>query len=111
MRPVGLMADRTRSPGGRTCRKITKAFGEVMHQDRRTLVIISQTFVPDPASVGQHIADVAQEMARRGHRVVVYTSNRGYENPGLRYPSRKNLNGVDVRRLPFSSFGKRSIAV
>jgi glycosyltransferase involved in cell wall biosynthesis len=82
-----------------------------MRQDRRTLVIISQTFVPDPASVGQHIADVAQEMARRGHRVVVYTSNRGYENPGLRYPSRENLNGVDVRRLPFSSFGKRSIAV
>jgi colanic acid biosynthesis glycosyl transferase WcaI len=79
--------------------------------DQRTLVIISQTFVPDPASVGQHMADVAREMARRGHRVVVYTSNRGYENPGLRYPSRENLDGVDVRRLPFSSFGKRSIPV
>src|SRR3954464_8803702 len=79
--------------------------------DQRTLVIISQTFVPDPASVGQHMADVAREMARRGHRVVVYTSNRGYENPGLRYPSRERLDGVDVRRLPFSSFGKRSIPV
>jgi len=77
----------------------------------RTLVIISQVYVPDPASVGQHIADVAKEMARRGWRVVVYTSARGYDDPGLRYPRREFLDGVDVRRLPLSSFGKSSIAV
>ena len=77
----------------------------------RTLLIISQVYVPDPASVGQHIADVAKEMARRGWRVVVYTSARGYDDPGQRYPRREFLDGVDVRRLPFSSFGKSSIAV
>ena len=47
----------------------------------KTLLIISQVFVPDPASVGQHMADVGFEMARRGYRVKVYTSARGYENP------------------------------
>jgi glycosyltransferase involved in cell wall biosynthesis len=77
--------------------------------DRKTLLIISQTFVPDPASVGQHMADLATEMARRGHRVVVYTSSRGYENPKVQYPKRETINGVDVRRLPMSSFGKRSM--
>src|SRR5687768_15943333 len=46
---------------------------------RKTLLILSQVFVPDPASVGQHMADVAAEMARRGHRVKVYASARGYE--------------------------------
>ena len=76
---------------------------------RRSLVIFSQTFVPDPAAVGQHIADVAFEMARRGHRVRVYTANRGYEDTSLRYPPRENLRGVEVRRLPLSSFGKKSI--
>ena len=30
----------------------------------QTLLVISQTFVPDPASVGQHMADVAVEMGR-----------------------------------------------
>lgn len=75
----------------------------------KTLLIISQTFVPDPAGVGQHMADVAREWARRGHKVVVYTANRGYENPSIRYPSRENMDGVDVRRLPFSSFGKKNI--
>ena len=34
----------------------------------KTILIISQTFVPDPASVGQHMADVAFELARRGHK-------------------------------------------
>lgn len=75
----------------------------------KTLLVISQTFVPDPASVGQHMADVAVEMARRGHRVKVYASNRGYEDPSLKYAPRENLHGADVRRLPLSSFGKKSI--
>jgi len=76
-----------------------------------TVLIITQVYVPDPASVGQHVADVAREMVRRGWRVVVYTSARGYDDPSRRYPRREHLDGVDVRRLPLSSFGKRSIAI
>ncbi len=75
----------------------------------RTLLIISQTFVPDPASVGQHMADVAVEMARRGYRVKVYTSARGYEDPSIKYPKRENLHGVEITRLSLASFGKKSI--
>jgi hypothetical protein len=68
-------------------------------------------YVPDPAAVGQHMADAAQELARRGHRVVVMTSDRGYDDPSIRYPRRETLGGVEVRRIPLTSFGKRSIAV
>lgn len=75
----------------------------------KTLVILSQVFVPDPASVGQHIADVARELARRGFRVKVYASARGYDDPTRRYPSREILDGVEVVRLNHASFGKRSI--
>src|SRR5262245_29891635 len=80
-----------------------------MPTTRDTIVIFSQVFVPDPASVGQHMADVAFELARRGYKVRVYTANRGYDDPSVRYPAREVLHGVEVRRLPFSSFGKRSI--
>ncbi len=73
-----------------------------------TFVIFSQVFIPDPASVGQHIADVAIELARRGHRVTVYASNRSYETGAVRYPSREVIQGVTVRRLPWTSFGKKS---
>ncbi len=76
-----------------------------------SFLIISQVYVPDPASVGQHVADAAAEMARRGYRTIVYTSARGYDDPSRRYPSREVHEGVDVRRLPLSSFGKSSIAV
>ncbi|MGQ0627848.1 MAG: glycosyltransferase family 4 protein [Phycisphaerales bacterium] len=76
-----------------------------------TFLVISQVYVPDPASVGQHVADAAAAMAARGYRVVVYASANGYDDPSKTYPSRETLHGVDVRRLPFSSFGKKSIAV
>ncbi len=77
----------------------------------KILLIFSQTFVPDPAAVGQHIADVAVEMARRGHRVRVYAAARGYEDPTQRYPRRENMAGVDVRRLAFTSFGKKNLLI
>ena len=48
-------------------------------------------------------------MARRMHRVRVYCANRGFENPKIKYPKRENLDGVEIRRLPFSSFGKKSL--
>jgi colanic acid biosynthesis glycosyl transferase WcaI len=80
----------------------------------KTVLVVSQVFVPDPASVGQHITDVALELARRGHasgsfNVRVYASARGFENPANRYPRRETLGRADIRRFPFASFGKKNI--
>jgi colanic acid biosynthesis glycosyl transferase WcaI len=76
-----------------------------------SIVIITQVYVPDPAAVGQQIADVAEELVRHGRRVVVYTSSRGYDDPTVRFPLSETRAGVIVRRCPLSSFGKGSIAV
>jgi colanic acid biosynthesis glycosyl transferase WcaI len=75
----------------------------------QTFLILSQVYVPDPAAVGQHMADAATELARRGHRVVVLTSNRGYDDPSVEYAAREVIDGVEVRRIPWTSFGKRSM--
>src|SRR5215468_9263608 len=75
----------------------------------KTLLVLSQVFVPDPASVGQHMADVAFEMARRGHKVLVYASARGYENPNNVYPLHETIQGVEIRRFGLASFGKKNI--
>ena len=56
------------------------------------------------------MGDVGVELAARGNDVVVLTSDRGYDDPTAVYPSRERARGVDVRRLPFCSFGKQSIA-
>jgi colanic acid biosynthesis glycosyl transferase WcaI len=75
------------------------------------LTIISQTYPPDPTAVGQHVADVAEAMHARGWNVVVYAASRDYESPQIAYPSVRQRGAVQVRRVPWSSFGKRSIAV
>jgi colanic acid biosynthesis glycosyl transferase WcaI len=77
----------------------------------KNFVFITQVYVPDPAAVGQHLADAAEELAARGHNVTVYTSRSGYDDPTVTYPSKENIRGVDVRRLPLSSFGKSSILI
>ncbi len=77
----------------------------------KTLLILSQVYVPDPASVGQHMHDAAAELVRRGHSVRVIASARGYDDPSRRYPLREERDGVSIRRIPFGSFGKKSIVV
>ena len=76
----------------------------------RTLLFVTQVYPPDPAAVGQYMAEAAEEMHRRGFRVVVLTADRGYDDPRIRYPSRETRAGVEIVRLPLSSFGKGSIA-
>jgi hypothetical protein len=77
---------------------------------RGKILLVSQVFPPDPAAVARVMGDVGAELSARGHEVVALTSDRGYDDPGVKYASRGIENGVDVRRLPFCSFGKRSIA-
>jgi hypothetical protein len=78
---------------------------------RRTFLVLTQVYVPDPAAVGQHMADAAAELVRRGNRVIVLTSDRGYDDPAVRYPRHEVLDGVEVRRVRLTSFGKSSIAM
>ncbi len=80
-------------------------------RNRKTLLVLSQVYVPDPASVGQHMADAAAELVQRGNHVVVLAAGRGYDDPSVKYKSRQIIDGVDIRRTPLSSFGKGSIAL
>lgn len=73
------------------------------------LLLVTQVYLPDPASVGQHMADSAEEMVRRGWQVTVLTSARGYDNPAQVFPAHEKRNGVNIIRLPFSSFGKKTL--
>ncbi|MEE9213016.1 MAG: glycosyltransferase family 4 protein [Phycisphaeraceae bacterium] len=77
----------------------------------KTLLVISQAYVPDPASVGQHMHSAAAAMAKRGYRVIAYASARGYDDPSRKYPKHEVRDGVNVRRLTLSSFGKASFAL
>ena len=72
------------------------------------ILMYSSVYPPDPAAVGQYIADVAKAASARGHFVRVITANRGYDDPSIRFPSYEIRNGAEVIRLGWSSFGKKS---
>jgi colanic acid biosynthesis glycosyl transferase WcaI len=78
---------------------------------RQKILLISQVYAPDPAAVARLVADVGAELAQRGHQVIVLTSDRGYDDPTVRYASAVTPDGIDVRRLPFCSFGKGRMAL
>lgn len=75
------------------------------------LLVLSQVYVPDPAAVGQYVADAAREMAKRGIDVRVFAADTGYDDPSVRYKRREVLDNVKITRFPFSSFGKRSLVI
>lgn len=74
-------------------------------------LIISQVFPPDPAAVGQYFDEAAQALRDAGVEVTVLTANRGYDDPDERFEAFEDRGGVQVRRLPASSFGKGSMPV
>ena len=83
-----------------------------MRQQRaKEVLIISQVYVPDPAAVGQHLADLASGLTAQGHAVDVLTADKGYDDPGTVYRRSEVINGARIRRLRFSSFGKQSLLI
>ncbi len=75
------------------------------------ILILTQPYVPDPSTTGQHLHDVAAALVVRGHEVRVFAANRGYEDQRRKYPSQETRDGVRIRRIPLSSFGKGNLVV
>jgi len=72
------------------------------------LLVLSAVYPPDPAAVGQYMAEAAFSASRTGKRVRVLTADRGYEKPSEKFRPFEASGGVEVIRLRWSSFGKRS---
>src|SRR5512146_2597597 len=82
-----------------------------MNAPRPRLIILSQVYVPDPASVGQHLHDFAAEMVRRGSQVIVYCSSRGYDDPTQRYQRDEIRDGVRIHRYSLPFFSKTNMLI
>ncbi|NQW28468.1 MAG: glycosyltransferase family 4 protein [Flammeovirgaceae bacterium] len=72
------------------------------------IIFITQVFYPDTVSVSQHLTDLANKLVENGHEVTVYTSSYPYEEKTHRYQPLENYQGIKIRRLWQSSFGKGS---
>jgi len=72
------------------------------------ILLLNQCFYPDVASTAQHLTDLAVELAAAGHEVTVIASDRGYDNPSLRFSRRETWKGVRIIRIPSLALGKSS---
>jgi len=80
----------------------------VVAEEPRRLLFVNQYYWPDHASTAQHLADLAEHLAARGHDVHVLCGRGGYK-PGVARPARRQVHeGVTIHRVDATSFGRRS---
>ena len=73
------------------------------------VLLLNQFYPPDPAPTGWYLHGLAQELVRRGHDVKVLCSHGAYDGNAA-FPAREMIDGVKVRRLSASAFGRRGFA-
>lgn len=72
------------------------------------VLLLNQCFYPDVVSTAQYLTELAAELSARGHDVTVIASDRGYDDPSLRFPRRESWNNIEIIRIPSLSLGKSS---
>ena len=72
------------------------------------VLLLNQCFYPDVAATGQYLTDLAQWLTERGHSVTVLTSDRGYDDPSVRFARRETWRGINIIRIPSLSPGKKA---
>ena len=72
------------------------------------VLLLNQCFYPDVVSTAQHLTDLAEELSARGHDVTVIASDRGYDDPSLRFPRLELWKNIRIIRIPSLSPGKSS---
>jgi colanic acid biosynthesis glycosyl transferase WcaI len=72
------------------------------------VLILNQAFYPDVVSTAQHATDLALELAKLGHQVIVVASSRGYDDRTREFPRYEIWHGIEIYRVRPTGFGKRS---
>lgn len=73
-----------------------------------SLLFINQHYYPDVASTGQHLTDLAEHLVQDGFEVNVLCGSAKYLAGDLALPKEEVHNGVRVRRVKTTGFGRGS---
>ena len=71
-----------------------------------TILFVNQHYYPDVASTGQHLTDLAEHLAADGFAVEVLAGRGKYLAGQLKVPDVEVRNGVTIRRVRTTSFGR-----
>ena len=73
------------------------------------VLLLNQVFYPDVAATAQHADDLARHLTAHGHEVVAIASRSVYGESGATLPKREIVDGIEIRRVGRSWFGKSNI--
>lgn len=74
------------------------------------IVLANRYYSPDVSATSQMVTDLAEYLATQGHRVEVIASRQRYEEAAARLAATEAINGVSVRRMWTSTFGRDHLA-
>ncbi|MEO1291842.1 MAG: glycosyltransferase family 4 protein [Pseudomonadota bacterium] len=72
------------------------------------LIAINRFYWPDHSATSQILTDLAEALAEEGWEVEVLTSRLRYDDPDAKLAARETAQGVSIRRLWSTRFGRRS---
>jgi glycosyltransferase involved in cell wall biosynthesis len=78
------------------------------HSDGASLLFVNQHYAPDVAATGQCLADLAEHLVEAGYHVDVLAGHARYDAGQVEAPAREVRNGVHVRRVATTRFGRRT---
>jgi glycosyltransferase involved in cell wall biosynthesis len=78
------------------------------HVQPQRLLFINQYYWPDHASTAQHLADLAESLAARGHDVHVVCSRGAYREGTPRLLHNETHEGVKIHRVDATSLGRKN---
>jgi len=73
------------------------------------LVFANRYFYPDQSATSQLLSDLAFQLAAAGADVQVITSQQLYQSPRASLPREEVVNGVTIRRVPATTFGRAGL--
>ena len=74
----------------------------------RRLLFVNQYYWPSHASTAQHLTDLVEHLAARGHDCHILCGRGGYKTGADRPSKHEVRNGVQIHRVDATSFGRGS---
>jgi len=72
------------------------------------ILFINQCYWPDHVSTAQHLTDLAEGLAARGHEITVLCSRNPYTGGGSVFPRHERHRGVAIHRVATLGYGKKA---
>ena len=79
------------------------------HKAAGRVIFVNRFFYPDHSATSQMLSDLAFALAKEGFDITVVTSRLRYDDAKAKLPARETIDGVNVRRIWTTSFGRGNL--